>query len=130
MIISSSAHETRVAILEEDQVAEVFIERERSRGVVGNLYKGRVSKVLPGTQSAFVDLGRSAGGVLETTPSAGLVGRSPRPPHTNPLLLSQPYSAAVHKCGHKPSSCTVTQDHAPTHARRRPSTASGQRLGR
>ena len=57
MIISSSAHETRVAILEEDQVAEVFIERERSRGVVGNLYKGRVSKVLPGMQSAFVDLG-------------------------------------------------------------------------
>src|SRR5688500_10081038 len=57
MIISSSAHETRVAILEEDLVAEIFIERERSRGVAGNLYKGRVSKVLPGMQSAFVDLG-------------------------------------------------------------------------
>ena len=64
MIISSSAHETRVAILEEDQVAEVFIERERSRGVVGNLYKGRVSKVLPGMQSAFVDLGLERDGFL------------------------------------------------------------------
>src|SRR5881394_1955780 len=64
MIISSSAHETRVAILEEDQVAEVFIERERSRGVVGNLYKGRVSKVLPGMQSAFVDLGLERDGLL------------------------------------------------------------------
>jgi ribonuclease G len=57
MIISSTSHETRVAILEDDQVVEVFIEREHSRGVVGNIYKGRVSKVLPGMQSAFVDLG-------------------------------------------------------------------------
>ena len=64
MIISSSAHETRVAILEEDQVAEIFIERERPRGVVGNLYKGRVSKVLPGMQSAFVDLGLERDGFL------------------------------------------------------------------
>src|SRR6478672_4824743 len=64
MIISSSAHETRVAILEDDQVAEVFIERERQRGVVGNLYKGRVSKVLPGMQSAFVDLGLERDGFL------------------------------------------------------------------
>ncbi len=64
MIISSSAHETRVAILEDDQVAKVFIERERQRGVVGNLYKGRVSKVLPGMQSAFVDLGLERDGFL------------------------------------------------------------------
>jgi ribonuclease G len=64
MIISSSPHETRVAILEEDQVAEIFIERERSRGVVGNVYKGRVSKVLPGMQSAFVDLGLERDGFL------------------------------------------------------------------
>jgi ribonuclease G len=64
MIISSSAHETRVAILEDDLVAEIFIERERQRGVVGNLYKGRVSKVLPGMQSAFVDLGLERDGFL------------------------------------------------------------------
>jgi ribonuclease G len=57
MIISSSDYETRVAILEDDQVVEVFIERERQRGVVGNVYKGRVSKVLPGMQSSFVDIG-------------------------------------------------------------------------
>src|SRR5258705_7546466 len=57
MIISSSAHETRVAILEDDQFAEFFIEREHQRGVVGNLYKGRGSKVLHGMQSAFVHLG-------------------------------------------------------------------------
>ena len=44
MIISSNDHETRVAILEDDLVAELFVERERQRGVVGNIYKGRVSK--------------------------------------------------------------------------------------
>jgi ribonuclease G len=57
MIISSNGHDTRVAILEDDQVVEVFIERENQRGVVGNVYKGRVSKVLPGMQSSFVDIG-------------------------------------------------------------------------
>ena len=64
MIISSNGHETRVAILEDDQVAEIFIEREQNRGVVGNVYKGRVSKVLPGMQSAFVDLGLERDGFL------------------------------------------------------------------
>src|SRR5690242_14996684 len=57
MIISSDPHETRVAILEDDQVVEVFIERENQRGVVGNIYKGGVSKVLAGMQSSFVDIG-------------------------------------------------------------------------
>ena len=57
MIISSGDHETRVAILEDDQVVEVFIEREKQRGVVGNVYKGRVNKVLPGMQSSFIDIG-------------------------------------------------------------------------
>src|ERR1041385_5709006 len=57
MIVSSNGHETMVAILEDDEVAEVFVERERHRGVVGNVYKGRVSKVLPGMQSSFIDIG-------------------------------------------------------------------------
>ncbi len=57
MIISSGVHETRVAILEDDQVVEVFIERENQRGVVGNVYKGRVNKILPGMQSSFIDIG-------------------------------------------------------------------------
>src|SRR5690348_15901111 len=67
MIISSTSHETRVAILEEDQVVEIFIEREQSRGVVGNIYKGSVSKVLPGMQSAFVDLGLERDAFLYVT---------------------------------------------------------------
>jgi ribonuclease G len=64
MIISTNGHETMVAILEDDLVAEVFVERERQRGVVGNVYKGRVSKVLPGMQSSFIDIGLERDGFL------------------------------------------------------------------
>src|SRR3989442_4768856 len=67
MIISSNGHETMVAILEDDLVAEIFIERERQRGVVGNVYKGRVSKVLPGMQSSFIDVGLERDGFLYVT---------------------------------------------------------------
>jgi ribonuclease G len=67
MIVSSNGHETIVAILEDDLVAEIFIERERHRGVVGNVYKGRVSKVLPGMQSSFIDLGLERDGFLYVT---------------------------------------------------------------
>src|SRR5258708_4732354 len=67
MIVSSNGHETMVAILEDDLVAEVFVERERHRGVVGNVYKGRVSKVLPGMQSSFIDIGLERDGFLCVT---------------------------------------------------------------
>ena len=67
MIISSGAHDTRVAILEDDQVVEIFIERENQRGVVGNIYKGRVSKVLPGMQSSFIDIGLERDAFLYVT---------------------------------------------------------------
>jgi len=57
IVVSSTPQETKVALLEDGLVSEFFIERDRSRGIVGNLYKGRVTRVLPGMQSAFVDLG-------------------------------------------------------------------------
>lgn len=57
MLIESDPHQTRVAILEHDRLAEIFIERHHQLGVVGNIYKGRVNRVLPGMQAAFVDIG-------------------------------------------------------------------------
>src|SRR5262247_2982544 len=57
LIISTTPQETKLAILEDDELVEFYIERHRSQGIVGNLYKGRVMKVLPGMQSAFVDIG-------------------------------------------------------------------------
>lgn len=56
LIVSATPQETRVALLEDGVVSELFIEREAHRGSAGNIYKGRVSRVLPGMQSAFVDL--------------------------------------------------------------------------
>jgi len=57
IIINQAVHETRVAVLDEGTVTELYHERERERGVVGNIYKGKVLKVLPGMESAFVDIG-------------------------------------------------------------------------
>jgi ribonuclease G len=57
MVISTNPHETRVAILEEGQLCEYYVEREREFALVGSIYKGRVTRVLPGMQSAFVDIG-------------------------------------------------------------------------
>ncbi|MBZ5585158.1 MAG: ribonuclease, partial [Acidobacteriia bacterium] len=57
LVISSNRHETRVAILEDDQVAEVYHQRENEYSLAGSIHKGRVTRVLPGMQSAFVDIG-------------------------------------------------------------------------
>ncbi len=57
LIINSNAFETRVALVENGQVAELFIERSSDKGISGNIYKGRVVRVLPGMQAAFVDIG-------------------------------------------------------------------------
>ena len=57
LIVSVTSQETKAAILENDQVIEIHIERDKEHGVVGAICKGRVMKVLPGMQSAFVDIG-------------------------------------------------------------------------
>src|SRR5579884_4559149 len=57
LIVSSTAHETKVAILEDDELVEIYFEREKQFGLAGSIYKGRVTRVLPGMQSAFVNIG-------------------------------------------------------------------------
>src|SRR6201988_3604883 len=57
LVISAASHERRVAIFEEGQLVEIYIEREKEFALVGSIYKGRVTRVLPGMQSAFVDIG-------------------------------------------------------------------------
>ena len=57
LYVSSTPHETKVALMEDDQLAEVFFERENEYTLAGSIYKGRVTRVLPGMQSAFVDIG-------------------------------------------------------------------------
>ena len=57
MLVESDPHQSRIALLEDDRLTEIFVERHRHRGLVGNVYKGRVTRVLPGMQAAFVDIG-------------------------------------------------------------------------
>src|SRR6202790_3832054 len=57
LVISANRHETRVAVIEDDQVVEVYHQRENEYSLAGSIYKGRVTRVLPGMQSAFVDIG-------------------------------------------------------------------------
>ncbi|MBU4258888.1 MAG: Rne/Rng family ribonuclease [Proteobacteria bacterium] len=57
LVINVAKHETRVALLENGTIVELFIEREDDSNIAGNIYKGRVQRVLPGMQAAFVDIG-------------------------------------------------------------------------
>lgn len=64
LIISRDALETRVALLEDGRLAELYLERPGRRSLVGNIYKGRVENVLPGMDAAFVDIGLERNGFL------------------------------------------------------------------
>ena len=57
LFVSATPHETRVGMVEDDQLAEIYLERENEYTLAGSIYKGRVTRVLPGMQSAFVDIG-------------------------------------------------------------------------
>src|SRR5205823_9213617 len=57
LVISANRHETRVALLEDDQLVEVYFQRANEYSLAGSIHKGRVTRVLPGMQSAFVDVG-------------------------------------------------------------------------
>ena len=64
IIVNHSMAETRIAVVEKEQVAELFVERHSDRGLVGNIYKGSILRVLPGMQSSFVDVGEVRSGFL------------------------------------------------------------------
>src|SRR5450432_1307294 len=67
MVISANPHETRVAILEEGQLCEYYVERDKEFALVGSIYKGSVTRVLPGMQSAFVEIGLDSDAFLYVT---------------------------------------------------------------
>src|SRR5712671_3229338 len=57
LVINASGQETRVALIEQGTISEYYLERKNEKGIVSNIYKGRVVRVLPGMQAAFVDIG-------------------------------------------------------------------------
>src|SRR5712672_3765525 len=67
LFVSSTPHETKVGLMEDDLLTEVYYERENEYTLAGSIYKGRVTRVLPGMQSAFVDLGLERDAFLYVT---------------------------------------------------------------
>src|SRR5688572_7840505 len=66
IFINSSPQESRIAIMEDGVLAEFLIERKEERGIAGNIYKGKVERVLPGMQAAFVDIGMDKAAFLRS----------------------------------------------------------------
>lgn len=64
LLVNVTPFETRIARIENGQAEELYIEREAERGLKGNIYKGRIQRVLPGIQAAFVDIGMEKAGFL------------------------------------------------------------------
>ena len=71
LLVNVTPRETRVALIDSGVLREIFIERANRRGLVGNVYKGRVCRVLPGMQAAFVDIGLDRAAFLHTSDIAG-----------------------------------------------------------
>lgn len=64
LVINSLSGETRIAVLEKSRLSELFIERKSGSSMSGNIYKGKVEKIVPGVQAAFVDIGTAKSGFL------------------------------------------------------------------
>ena len=78
LLVNVTPRETRVALIESGALQEIFIERAHSRGLVGNIYKGRVCRVLPGMQAAFVDIGLERAAFLHASDIADADARQVR----------------------------------------------------
>src|SRR5450755_205682 len=102
LYVSSTPHETKVALVEDDQLAEVFFERDNEYTLAGSIYKGRVTRVLPGMQSAFVEIGLERDAFLYVSDFLELsdedeaeeFGEIPAP-HTTVNMSPQPQNAAA-----------------------------------
>ena len=89
LIVSANRHETKVAILEDEQLVEIYFQRSNEYSLVGSIHKGRVTRVLPGMQSAFVDIGLERDAFLyvsdffeesdEYEPMSGVEEKGPAP---------------------------------------------------
>ena len=101
LFVSSTPHETKVGMVEDDQLAEVYLERENEYTLAGSIYKGRVTRVLPGMQSAFVDIGLERDAFLYVSDFMELENQDedldelPAPPTVQEFQPAQPVPAAA-----------------------------------
>ena len=85
ILVNHTAHETRIALVQQGVVQELHIERAASRGLVGNVYLGRVARVLPGMQSAFIDIGLERAAFLHVADLWQSRANSPSSGHALPI---------------------------------------------
>ncbi len=93
ILINVTPQETRIAFVENGVLQEIAIERQRNRGIVSNIYKGRVSRVLPGMEAAFIDIGLERAAFLhasdlDLTPEEKQTGVEVTPPQIQEILRS------------------------------------------
>src|SRR6266576_2508179 len=134
LFVTSTPHETKVGLVEDDQLAEIYLERENEYTLAGSIYKGRVTRVLPGMQSAFVDIGLERDAFLyvsefmeleehdedltEAVPTNRPPVQESRPPQPRPEIAStQPAESGSYVIESEPFTEETTKDApAPTSA--------------
>jgi ribonuclease G len=107
LFVSSTPHETKVGLVEDDQLAEIYLERENEYTLAGSIYKGRVTRVLPGMQSAFVDIGLERDAFLYVSDFMELQDEDEVEEIPTNLAPSQPYQSPA------PVEAPVDPRHAP-----------------
>jgi len=91
ILINWTPQETRVALIEGGAVQELHVERTLERGLVGNIYAGKVVRVLPGMQSAFIDIGLEPTCTAKTAaPARTAAAPTPRPPLKSACTRARP----------------------------------------
>jgi ribonuclease G len=130
LFVSSTPHETKVGLVEDDLLAEIYLERENEYTLAGSIYKGRVTRVLPGMQSAFVDIGLERDAFLYVSDFMELqdedeveeipTGLAPSQPYQSPARTeSQPSTA-------EPGGVTpISEPHAPSEGHSESATPAG-----
>src|SRR2546425_11277200 len=90
IIINVAREETRVAVLDRKVLTDLHIDRVKHRDYVGNVYKGKVVKVLPGLQAAFVDIGQDKAAFIHVSELTGGIGSGETPPGAGGKALGGP----------------------------------------
>jgi Rne/Rng family ribonuclease len=116
LFVSSTPHETKVGLVEDDLLAEIYLERENEYTLAGSIYKGRVTRVLPGMQSAFVDIGLERDAFLYVSDFMELQDEDEVEEIPTNLAPSQPYQSparteAQPSVSEAPSAAPVTEAH-------------------
>ena len=117
LFVSTTPHETKVGLVEDDLLAEIYLERENEYTLAGSIYKGRVTRVLPGMQSAFVDIGLERDAFLYVSDFMELQDEDEVEEIPTNLAPSQPYQsparAEAQPSEHEAASVVSTSELSP-----------------